>query len=209
MLLKTLELGPLGANCVIAWDAGTKEGIVVDPGDEPDRIFNLLDDNGIRVKYIICTHAHFDHVGAIPELKRKTGAPVAVHGAEIELYGAVRDQAAMWGYELEDLPPPDLILKDGDELKAGPLTFLVIHTPGHSPGGICLYGQGVVITGDTLFAGSIGRTDFYGGSMERLLASLKKLASLPEDTRVIPGHGPSSTIGEEVRENPFYQGIEL
>jgi glyoxylase-like metal-dependent hydrolase (beta-lactamase superfamily II) len=183
--------------------------MVVDPGDEPDTILSLIDEKSLIIKYIVCTHAHFDHVGAIPEVKRKTGAKIAVHGAEMGLYAAVLDQAVLWGYELEPLPAPDILLKDGDEISAGALSFRVIHTPGHSPGGICLYGQGVLITGDTLFAGSIGRTDFHGGSMEEILESLKKIASLPPETGIIAGHGPSSTVGYEVKNNPFYDDLEL
>lgn len=206
---QTLEVGPLAANCIAAWDGRSAEGIIIDPGDEPDLIIGLIKDKALKVKFIVCTHAHFDHVGAIPEVKAATGAPVAVHEAEIEIYHGVRDQAALWGYSVDPLPPPDLLLKNADVINLGDLRLEVIHTPGHSPGGICLYGGGVAFTGDTLFAGSIGRTDFYGGDYGLIMRSLRRLAALPEETIVVPGHGPSSTIGEEVKSNPFYQELQL
>lgn len=209
MRLQILPLGPLGANCVIVWDEASKEGFVVDPGDEPEIILDFIKKHGIKAKGIICTHAHFDHVGALTEIKEQTGARVMLHEAELELYIGVSDQAAFWGYDLEPLPQPDVLLDDGDVIEADNFSFRVIHTPGHSPGGICLYGQGFLISGDTLFAGSIGRTDFFGGSMKEIKESLKKIASLPPDTAVIPGHGPATTIGDELKENPFYQELPL
>lgn len=206
MDFEIIAVGPLEANCVIIWD-GDKNAIVIDPGDEPEMIMDVISAKALKVHYIVCTHAHFDHVGAVPEIKKLTGALIAVHEAELELYNGVRDQGAMWGYELEDLPAPDRLLKDGDELRAGSIHMKALHTPGHSPGGVCLYGGGVLITGDTLFAGSIGRTDFHGGSMGQILESLKKLARLPEDTKIIAGHGPTSTLGEELKHNPFYKDL--
>ncbi|MDA8170080.1 MAG: MBL fold metallo-hydrolase [Nitrospiraceae bacterium] len=207
MLFEAIETGPLGANCYIVWDEAAKEGMVVDPGDEPGRIIEFIRGKGLAINYIICTHAHFDHVGAAPEVKKETGGKIAIHEAELEIYSGARDQAAFWGYELEPLPPPDILLKDGDELATGAMSFRVIHTPGHSPGGICLFGEGIVLTGDTLFAGSIGRSDFYGGNHGLILKSLEKLAGLPGGTRVLPGHGPSSSIKEEVETNPFYEDL--
>jgi len=209
MRVQSVPVGPLGANCVLLWDEETNKGLVVDPGDEPELILDLIKKNSIRIEAIVCTHAHFDHIGAVADIKNATGAPVLLHEAELELYNAATDQAALWGYELEPLPPPDRLLKEGDEVKAGPLVFKVLHTPGHSPGSICLYGHGFLITGDTLFAGSIGRTDFYGGSFAEIQASLRKIASLPPETTIVTGHGPASTIGEEIRTNPFYQELAL
>ncbi len=207
---KVLAVGPLSANCILVWDLKDhlKEGIVIDPGDEPETIMDFINNEGISIKAIICTHAHFDHVGAVPEIKEKTGVPVVIHKDELELYNSVSDQAALWGYKVDPLPPPDRFIDDGDSLEAGQVRLTVIHTPGHSPGGVCLYGQGIVITGDTLFMGSIGRTDFYGGDYGLIMKSLGKLAALPPETVVIPGHGPSSTIGNEVKNNPFYQDME-
>ena len=209
MKYKVLEVGPLGANCVIAWDESSKKGIVADPGDEPDRILDLIKSEALQITHIVCTHAHFDHIGAVSDLKEATGAVIAIHEAELEIYEGARDQAALWGYELADLPKPDLLLKDGDRIAFGGIVFEVIHTPGHSPGGICLYGQGVVITGDTLFAGSIGRTDFYGGDSALIMESLRKIARLPGQTIVLPGHGAATNIAREIKTNIFYQELRL
>ncbi len=204
---ETLTVGPLQANCFILYDTDTKETIVVDPGDEPDRIIDFINDRKLKVKYILCTHAHFDHVGAIPELKEHTGALLLIHEEELEIYNAAKDMAAFFGYDISELPPPDRTLKEGDELRIGRKSFTILHTPGHSPGGICLFGNGLVVTGDTLFAGSVGRTDFHGGSLSKLRESFQRLMSLPEDTVVLPGHGPTSTIGRERRENFFNEEI--
>ena len=209
MRFNVMPVGPLAANCIVVWDSGSKEGMVIDPGGEPETIMDFIEKEDISVKIIICTHAHFDHVGAVPEIKERTGAPVAVHKDEMELYEGVKDQAALWGYTLAPLPPADRLLEDGDCLEAGQLRFRVLHTPGHSPGGICLYGDGVLITGDTLFLGSIGRTDFYGGNYGLIMKSLAKLAAFPPQTVILPGHGPSSTIGNELKNNPFCQDIEF
>ena len=207
MIIKRLVVGPLEENCYIIGDEQSREAIVIDPGDEPDRIIEAIKELGLRVTAIICTHAHFDHIGAVSELKAATGAKVLIHSEDMELYDGARDQAAFWGYDLDDLPRPDGFLKEGDEVRAGNITFQVLHTPGHSPGGICLYGSGVIFTGDTLFQGSVGRTDFHGGDMSRLKDSFRRLLKLPEDTKVLSGHGPETTIGREKRENMFLEGI--
>jgi len=201
--IKETVVGPLEVNCYVLYDAESKEAIVVDPGDEPERILDLITPDDLKVVHIVCTHTHFDHVGAIPELKEATAARIVIHEKEAEIYEAARDMAAFWGYDVDPLPPPDVFVSEGDEIKTGNLVFRVLHTPGHSPGGICLYGNGVVVTGDTLFAGSVGRTDFPGGDITLLKESFRRLMSLPEDTAVLPGHGPRSTIGREKRENFF------
>ncbi|MEF9425995.1 MAG: MBL fold metallo-hydrolase [Candidatus Mariimomonas ferrooxydans] len=203
MVVKKLVVGPLEENCYIIGDSKTKQAIVVDPGDEPDRIIDLIKENGFAVKSIICTHAHFDHLGAIGDIKKATGAKILINNEDIELYEKVKDQAVFWGYELDDMPEPDGLLKEGDKVRVGNLTFIVLHTPGHSPGGICLYGEGIVVTGDTLFQGSVGRTDFQGGDMTKLKESFRRLLDLPEDTTVLSGHGSETTIGNEKRENLF------
>ncbi len=203
MIVRNLSVGPLESNCFVIGDEKSMKAIVVDPGDEPDRIMDVIKSEGLFVDYIYCTHAHFDHVGAVPEIKKETGARVAVHRDEIEIYRGAADMAAFWGYKIEPLPEPDLLVEDDDEIKVGDLTFRVLHTPGHSPGGICLFGEGIVITGDTLFAGSVGRTDFHGGDMNKLRRSFERLMSLPPETRVLAGHGPDSTIGTERAENFF------
>jgi hydroxyacylglutathione hydrolase len=203
MIIKKLVVGPLEENSYIVADEVSKEAVVIDPGDEPDRIMELIDSNGFNVLAVICTHGHFDHVGAIGDIKKATGARVVMHKDDSETYGMANDQAAFWGYSVDDLPEPDGFLNDGDEIKAGGMVFRVMHSPGHSPGGICLYGEGVLFSGDTMFQGSVGRTDFPGGSIEKLKESFKRLIELPDDTRVFSGHGPETTIGREKRENFF------
>ncbi|MDI6890714.1 MAG: MBL fold metallo-hydrolase [Thermodesulfovibrionales bacterium] len=201
--MKSLVVGPLEANCFIIADENTREALVIDPGDEPDRILDLITENNFKIKYIVCTHAHFDHVGAVPEIKKETGAKIVIHRDELDIYERTRDLAALWGYELDPLPEPDMFVSEGDKLEIGDLRLEVLHTPGHSPGGICLYGEGILITGDTLFAGSVGRTDFYGGDVEKLKKSFKRLMSLLDKVKVLPGHGPESTIGQERANNSF------
>jgi len=204
MIIKKLVVGPLESNCYTISDENKKEVLVVDPGDEPDSILDLVNENNYDLKYILCTHGHFDHVGAIPELKKVTGAKIVIHRDEIEIYNSTRDQAAiLWEYVIEPLPEPDILASEGDKLEIGDLRFEILHTPGHSPGGICLYGEGILITGDTLFAGSVGRTDLYGGDIEKLKSSFKRLMSLPDSVKVLPGHGPESTIGKEKTDNFF------
>jgi len=207
MIVKRLVVGPLEENCYIAGDEKTKQAILIDPGDEPDRIIELVRDDGFEVSTVICTHAHFDHIGAVGDIKRTTGAKVLIHKGDIELYESAKDQAAFWGYDLNDIPQPDGFLNEGDEVRVGQLIFKVLHTPGHSPGGICLYGEGVVFTGDTLFHGSVGRTDLYGGDIKKLKESFRRLLDLPEDTNVLSGHGPETTIGREKRENLFAEEL--
>ncbi len=201
MILRMLAVGPLEVNCYIVADDNTKDAIVIDPGDEPDRIMEYLD--GYKARYIICTHAHFDHVGAVSDIKSKTDAKVMLHKGDLELYQGARDQAAFWGYDLEPLPDVDGFLREGDRIEIGSLMFEVLHTPGHSPGCICLYGEGIVFTGDTLFAGSVGRTDFLGGNLAQLKDSFRRLLRLPDDVRVLPGHGPETTMKREKHDNPF------
>jgi glyoxylase-like metal-dependent hydrolase (beta-lactamase superfamily II) len=203
MIIKKLVVGPLENNCYIIADENTKEGLVVDPGDEPDRILDLIHENKFQLKYIVCTHAHFDHVAAVPEIKEETKAKIVLHIDDLAIYRSTKDQAAAWGYEVDPLPEPEMFVSEGDVLEAGDLRFEILHTPGHSPGGICLYGEGILITGDTLFAGSVGRTDLYGGDIKELKISFKRLMSLSDDVKVFPGHGPESTIGKEKTDNFF------
>jgi hydroxyacylglutathione hydrolase len=207
MIVKTLAVGPLESNCYIIGDGFSRKAMIIDPGDEPDRVIETLNATGLAPEYIVCTHAHFDHVGAVPELKKETGARIVLHRDELEIYRAAGDMAAFWGHTLDDLPEPDMLVADGDKIRLGDLAFTILHTPGHSPGGMCLLGPGLVITGDTLFAGSVGRTDFYGGDMRKLKQSFKRLMTLPSETNVLPGHGPASTIGRERTDNFFSQEI--
>ena len=203
MIIKKLVVGPLENNCYIIADENTKEAFVVDPGDEPDRILDLIKENGFKLMYIICTHAHFDHVAVVSDIKNETGAKIILNKNDLELYKNMEKQGMIWGYELDPLPEPDLFVSDGDKLETGNLRFEVLHTPGHSPGGICLYGEGIVITGDTLFSGSVGRTDLFGGDIQKLKISFKRLISLPDGTKVLPGHGDETTVGKEKADNFF------
>jgi glyoxylase-like metal-dependent hydrolase (beta-lactamase superfamily II) len=203
MILKRLVVGPLEENSYIVGDETTGDAIVIDPGDEGDRINDLIRQKGLKVNAVICTHAHFDHVGAAGDIKAETGAKILLHKEDMETYGMAKDHGAFWGFDVDDLPDPDGFLSEGDEVKVGSLTFRVLHTPGHSPGGICLYGEGIVLTGDTIFQGSVGRTDFPGGSHEMLKESFRRLLELPDDTKVYSGHGPETTIGREKASNFF------
>ncbi len=203
MIVKSIAVGPLQANCIIVADEPSKKAIIVDPGDEPDRIIDIINDMGLTVECIVCTHGHFDHMGVVSDIKKETGARVAIHRDELTVYKGSKDMAAMWGFSMDSVPEPDILLCEGDTVVVGDLNLAVLHTPGHSPGGICLYGENTVITGDTLFQGSVGRTDFYGGDMEKLKQSFRRLMALPEDTKVFPGHGPATTIGHEKKWNMF------
>lgn len=204
MIIKDLTVGPIMANCFIVGCEKTREAAVIDPGDEPDKILLALAGLKLKVKYIINTHGHFDHVGGNKKMKEVTGADLLIHSNDAPMLSYLSKSASAWGLNAEDSPPPDLMVKDGDEIKFGEITLKVIHTPGHSPGGISLYSDGIVFVGDTLFAGSIGRTDFPGGDFETLIASIrKKLFVLGDDVRVLAGHGPETTIGAEKKYNPF------
>ena len=171
MIVTSVPTGQLEVNCYILADEETGKAIIVDPGDDPETIVEAI--AGLDVSMIVLTHGHFDHVGAVPAIKEKTGAKLALHEDEREMYAAVTEQGALWGFKMPKMPPPDVLLKEGDTVDAGELSLTVIHTPGHSPGSISLYAKGVVLTGDTLFMGSVGRTDFPGGSMPKLRQSLR------------------------------------
>jgi glyoxylase-like metal-dependent hydrolase (beta-lactamase superfamily II) len=201
MIIETLPVGQLEANCYLLADEKSGEAMIIDPGDEPDRIIEKAE--GLNVRYIVLTHGHFDHVGAVSELKEATGAEIAIHESDVEVYGSVKEHAEFWGFMLDPPPRPDILLKEGDEIVLGNLCFVVYHTPGHSPGSMCLYTNGVVITGDTLFSGSVGRTDFPGGDIGQMKESFRRLMGLPDDTAVLSGHGPATTIGRERIQNMF------
>ena len=204
MIVKTLAVGPIMANCFVVGCEKTAEAAVIDPGDEPDRILATLADNNLSAKLIINTHGHFDHVGANRKLKEATGAPILIHALDTPMLSQLAGSAAAWGMLAENSPPPDREIEDGDQVNFGDITLTVLHTPGHTPGGISLYTNNEVFVGDTLFAGSIGRTDFAGGSFETLKNSIQqKLFALNEDLVVYPGHNNPTTIGTEKRTNPF------
>jgi glyoxylase-like metal-dependent hydrolase (beta-lactamase superfamily II) len=218
MIYIKVPVGMLQCNCSIIGDPKTHEAIVVDPGDEVERILSLLGRYHLKVKAIVSTHAHIDHVGGLAKLHQYTGAPVMMHSEDLPLYHGMEMQAAFLGIEPPAITNVDHLLKEGDALQWGGFQANIIHTPGHSPGSVCLYvpkdvpkdGTQVklvkphLFAGDTLFAGSIGRTDLWGGSMDQMLESLKdKLLQLPDDTLVYPGHGGNTTIGHERETNPF------
>ncbi len=192
------------ANCFIVGCEETKEAAVIDPGDDADRILMTLAKSGLKARYLINTHGHFDHVGANRRMKEVTGATLAIHPEDEPMLTQLSRSARMFGLAAENSPPPDIRLQDGDEVTFGRITLTVIHTPGHSMGGICLYTPGHLFAGDTLFAGSIGRTDLNGGDYDTLIMSIKtRLLVLDPDTVVYTGHGPETTIGQEKRLNPF------
>ena len=204
MIVKALAVGPIMANCFVLGCENTAEAAVIDPGDEPDRILATLADNNLTAKLIINTHGHFDHVGANRKLKEATGAPILIHALDTPMLSQLASSAAAWGMVAENSPPPDREIEDGDQVNFGDITLTVLHTPGHTPGGISLHTDTEVFVGDTLFAGSIGRTDFAGGSFETLKNSIQqKLFTLNEDLVVYPGHNNPTTIGTEKRTNPF------
>ena len=204
MIIKTLAVGPIQANCFILGWEDTLEAVVIDPGEEGDRILQTVADSNLIVKYIINTHGHMDHVSANKRINEVTGAPIFIHALDAPMLDQVADSAAAWGLKADNSPAPDRELQDGDEIAFGKITLTVLHTPGHTLGGISLYAKDDVFVGDTLFAGSIGRTDFPGGSFETIKESIQqKLFKLGDDVRVHTGHGSTTTIGQEKRHNPF------
>ena len=209
LIHEILPVGWLQCNCQVLGDPETREALVLDPGDEVERVLDVLRRHSLKVRAIVSTHAHIDHVGGLQRLQQATGAPVLMHGDDLELYRHLDEQAAWLG-----VPPPpsarvDQLLREGDTLRWGKFAAGVLHTPGHTPGSLSLYlppgvSDGTLLAGDTLFAGSIGRTDLWGGSLPDILRSIHgKLLVLPNKTLVYPGHGPATTIGEEKTSNPF------
>jgi hydroxyacylglutathione hydrolase len=213
MILETFPVGPLHCNCTILGDELTHEAVVVDPGDNVPEILSRLQKHGLTLRQIIVTHAHIDHVGGAALLKKLTGAPVFLNKHDLELLGAMEMQAGWLGVPTPEVAPPDASADDRTKIGLAALPAEVIHTPGHTQGSICLLfpGQNLLLAGDTLFAGSIGRTDLPGGDGRQILRSLReRLLVLPDTTRVLPGHGPETTIGEERQSNPFLQpGIRM
>ena len=228
---EVLPVGMLQCNCHVLGDAETGEALVVDPGDEVERIEEIVARHRLKVRAIVSTHAHIDHVGGLARLAQSTGAPVLMHAADLPLYENLEIQAALLGMPTPQATKVDELLKEGDSVRWGRFSAQIFHTPGHSPGSITLYLPGDVaarnvgaqakgdapedavnveqnaprlFAGDTLFAGSIGRTDLWGGSYPQIIDSIReKLLVLPDSTIVLPGHGPATTIGEERESNPF------
>jgi len=204
MIHRKLIVGPLATNCYIVGAESSREGVIIDPADEAKVILREVKDLALDIKLIILTHGHFDHTGALKEVKETIGAEVAMHkddAAHLREYSLAGEQ---FGLSYPVPPAPDRLLQDGDSIDVGDLHFSVLHTPGHTPGGICILVDGVVFSGDTLFNYGVGRCDLPGGSYSRLMDSIHtRLMTLPDDTIVCPGHGPSTTIGAERQGNPF------
>ena len=206
MIIKELTVGPIMANCFIVGCEKTKSAVVIDPGDEANKILLSLAESKLTVKYILNTHGHFDHVGGNKQMKEATGADILIHAGDAAMLEQLSVASMAFGLSVENSPPADRTIDEGDLITFGDITLNVLHTPGHSPGGVTFYTDGVAFVGDSLFAGSIGRTDFPGGDYNTLISSIKtKLFPLGDDVRVYTGHGPATTIGQEKRMNPFLQ----
>ena len=219
MIHEILPVGLLQCNCSVVGDPKTREAIVIDPGDEVERIFEVIARHNLKVCAILNTHAHIDHVGGLQKMQQATGAPVLMHSEDLELYRRLPTQAAWLGMHVPAMIEVDGLLREGDDVRWGRYQARILHTPGHTCGSVCLYlpadalpeevvEPGTLFAGDTLFAGSIGRTDLWGGSFDHIMRSIhSKLLALPDDTVVYPGHGPATTIGEEREFNLFLQGV--
>jgi hydroxyacylglutathione hydrolase len=206
MVHKILAVGPLQCNCSILGDEQTHEAIIIDPGSEISRLTELLAEHQLVLKQIIITHAHIDHIAGAARLRALTHAPIYLNQLDLPLLAMMDQQAGWLGVPTPETVPPDVSAEDGLKLGLATLPGIVLHTPGHTEGSICLHfpAQNLLLAGDTLFAGSIGRTDLPGGNTKKIMSSLReRLLPLPDETKVIPGHGPATTIGEERHSNPF------
>jgi hydroxyacylglutathione hydrolase len=204
MQVECLVVGAMASNCYLVWCEDTKEAIIIDPGAEGERITDEVDQKGLTVKYIVNTHGHIDHIAANTVIKEATDAKLAIHIEDLPMLTVPELNLSQYMGRKYCSPQADLSLCDGDELTVGKDVLTVLHTPGHTRGGISLKGTGVIFVGDTLFAGSVGRTDFPGGSYEELIASIKnKILPCGDEFIVYPGHGPATTVGSERANNPF------
>lgn len=204
--IKQFTVGAFAENPYLLWCSDTMQAIIIDPGDEADMLWQAIEDAGVQLQAIVLTHAHLDHVGAVTAIRERAGVPVYLHPDDDDLLAMVGEQGRRFGLRIEPVAPADHALAHGDQLAVGNISLAVLHTPGHSPGSVCLYAadEKTLIAGDTLFRRSIGRTDLPGGSPEQIVQSIHThLWPLPDDVRVHPGHGPTTTIGEEKRFNPF------
>ena len=199
----TFQTGPLQENAYLVVDRETRDAAIVDPGDDAEQLIAAIEHIGVRLGAVWLTHAHFDHIGAVKALRLRFSVPAWLHEADIPMFEAGPYQAASYGLAFDGDEIPSQRFEDGQGLRLGGLSFSVMHTPGHSPGHVTIHGHGVALVGDCLFAGSIGRTDLPLGNGPELARSLLKIVALPPDTRVLPGHGPATTVAEERRSNPF------
>lgn len=208
MKILSFPVGPLQANAYIAICEDTMKCALVDPGEEAELLLAAVAEEDATVESILLTHAHLDHIGGVAEAKRKSGVPVCLHPADLSLYNAAPLQAQSFGLEIETPPPPDRELEDGQTIKIGSSELEVRHTPGHSPGHVCLIGDGFALVGDCVFAGSIGRSDLPGGDGQTLIESInERIMTLSDDTILYSGHGPATTVGQERATNPFLTGV--
>ena len=204
MFLEQLQVGPLETNCYIVADEKSRIAAIIDPGGEADKIINAVNEAELDVKYIFLTHGHGDHIAALKEVRDATGAAIVIHEEDAHMLSSAESNLSFLLGEGFVQPAADIKLKCNEEFHLGDLVLKIIHTPGHTPGGISIQVDNVVFTGDALFAGSIGRTDFPGGSYDKLISSIQeKLLVLADDTKIYPGHGEPSTVGYEKKMNPF------
>jgi len=208
VIIRTVSVGITQTNCYVVGCEETQEGVVIDPGGHPQRILEAIEESGLTVRYVLNTHCHFDHMGANAEIVAATGAPLALHPAELPILQA-RGGASWFGVIVKESPPPDVELEPGQVLEVGTLRFQVLHTPGHSPGSVTFYleEEGVAFDGDVIFQMGVGRVDLPGGDGGTLVRSIREvLFALPDETVLYPGHGPKTTVGQEERSNPWVAG---
>lgn len=206
MLIRCFTVGPLAENCWLIADDASRDAVLIDPGEEAPRLLAALDAERLTLRAIWLTHAHFDHVGAVAAILRDRPVPVYLHDADAQMLAAAGAAAARWQVPIEQPPPADRAVAEGDTVQVGSVSFQVMFTPGHSPGHVSYVGHGHCFSGDCLFAGSIGRSDLPGSNATDLQASLDRLGMLPPESTVHPGHGPMTTIAAELASNPFLSG---
>jgi hydroxyacylglutathione hydrolase len=207
MIVSSVTVGPFAENCHLIVEEDSRRAVLVDPGDEGQRMVREVKNAGAELQAIWLTHAHLDHIGGIAAVLREWKVPVFLHPLDRPLYDRGAQQAAAYNIPFESPPAPDRELAEGDVLELGALRFAVMHLPGHAPGHVAFHGHGMLFSGDVLFSGSVGRTDLPLSNPAHLARSLERLAALPPETRVHAGHGPETTIGEELRTNPFLTGV--
>jgi hydroxyacylglutathione hydrolase len=204
LIIRSFTGGSFAQNGLVVWCTGSRRGILVDPGGSVEEMLSAAREADVEIEKIVLTHAHLDHVDGVARAKRATGAPILLHPADEPLYRAAPTQAQWFGLQIETPPPTDAALEDGERIRVGDCELEVRHTPGHAPGHVILVGDGFAIVGDCVFAGSIGRTDLPGGDFQTLMASIRsRILTLPDETRLYPGHGTETTVGHERASNPF------